>query len=347
MASAIWSGAVAFGLVNVPVQMFSATHDQTVRFHQFERGTTSRIRNQRVNEDTGDVVEFHDIVKGYDLGDGDYVMVSPQELEAVEPGRSRTIEITDFVNAADIDSIYFDKAYYLAPREESAARAYELLVSAMTDTGRTAVATFVMRAKQYLAAIRPMGNVLTLETMFFHNEVRSPATVLDRLPSSGEVSQRDLDTAITLVEAMTTKWDPANYSDTFRDRVLELIEAKRAGEKIVARDDEPKSATVVDLMGKLQESVEAARRKRPGHAVRPDTGGVPATGAAADTAIRAAADRSADADDVEPGADDLEARSKSELYDLARDLDLPGRSSMTKDELVDAIRVAQATPRAS
>lgn len=325
MARAIWSGSVAFGLVNVPVQLFSATQDLTVQFHQFERGTSSRIRYRRVNEDTGEEVDYDDIVKGHEIADGEYVIVTPEELEAVEPGRSRTIEITDFVDAADIDPIYYQKTYFLGPRDETAARAYQLLVRAMADTGRTAIATFVMRSKQYLAAIRPMGDVLTLETMFFAEEVRDAHEEIDQLPTSAEVRSRDFDTAATLIDAMTTEWDPSNYRDTYRDRVLELIEAKQAGEEIVTTAEEPTSAEVVDLMAKLEESVAAARGRRPGNSHQAEPIGR-----------------------RRPGGDDgLTTMSKSELYDIAQELDIAGRSSMTKDDLIGAIQGARTGRRAS
>ena len=324
MARAIWSGSVAFGLVNVPVQLFSATEDRTVHFHQFERGTTSRIRYRRVNEDTGEEVDYDDIVKGYDLGDGEYVLVTPEELEAVEPGRSRTIEITDFVDAAEIDPIYYQKTYFLAPRDDSAAKAYRLLVRAMTESERIAVATFVMRSKQYLAALRPIDDVLTLETMYFAEEVRDAHEEIDQLPTSVDVGSRDLETAGVLIDAMTTEWNPSNYRDTYRDRVLDLIDAKRAGEEIVTTTDEPAHAEVVDLMAVLEQSVDAARRHRPGNEHQ-------ATPAGRRT----------------QGRDDLGGLSKSDVYEIAQDLDIVGRSSMTKDELIDAVRSARTAQRAS
>jgi DNA end-binding protein Ku len=319
MARSIWSGSLAFGLVNVPVGLYSATHDLTVRFHQFERGTSSRIRYRRVNEDTGEEVDYGDIVKGHDVGGGEYVIVTPEELEEVEPGRSRTIEITDFVDADDIDPIHYQKTYYLAPADDAAARAYALLRTAMLETGRTAIATFVMRSKQYLAAVRATGEVLTLETMFFGEEVRDPIEEIDDLPADAEVSSRDLDTAITLIDALTTPWDPSNYTDTYRARVLELIDAKRRGEDVVVSRDREPSAEVVDLMSVLQRSVDDARGRRPGNAHQRRS-------------IRAGRGR-------EP--DDAAAMTKAELYDVAQQLDVPGRSSMSKDELLDAVTAAR------
>ena len=170
MARSIWTGSLSFGLVNVPVKLYSATHEHEVSFHQFQKGTSSRIRYKRVNEDTGDEVDFEDIVKGAEIDDGRYVIITPEELESVEPGKSRTIDITDFVDAAEIDPIYFQKSYYLGPADDTAKKAYALLAHAMEKAERIGIATFVMRDKQYLAAIRPHDGLLLLETMFFADE---------------------------------------------------------------------------------------------------------------------------------------------------------------------------------
>ncbi len=175
MARAIWTGSISFGLVSIPVGLFSATDDHTIHFHQFERGTSDRVRNKRVNERTGDEVDFADIVKGADVGDGEHVIVEPEELEAIAPGRSRDLEISDFVDLDEIDPLYFQKTYWLAPTAEQYSRPYALLLAAMTQTNRAAIGTFVMRGKQYLAAIRPDDNVLALETLHFADEVRDPA----------------------------------------------------------------------------------------------------------------------------------------------------------------------------
>ena len=155
MAKAIWTGSLSFGLVNVPVGLYSATEDRSIHFNQFRAGTSERVRNKRVGEQTGDEVAYADIVKGYDLGGGEYVILTPEELASVAPGPSRTIEVTDFVELADIDPIYFDKPYFLAPHGKNGDRAYELLRQVMADTNKVAIATFVMRDKQYLVAIRP------------------------------------------------------------------------------------------------------------------------------------------------------------------------------------------------
>jgi DNA end-binding protein Ku len=279
MARAIWTGALSFGLVNVPVELFTATEDKTVHFNQFQAGTSDRVRNKRVNERTGDEVEYSQIVKGYELGAGEYVMVEPEELEGVEPGRSRTIEITDFVDLGEIEPIYYRKAYYLAPRGAEALRAYSLLRQVMTDTTKVGIATFVLRGKQHLVAVRPGHEVLVLETMYFADEVRDPVEEIPGLPLDQTFKGRELDTAKLLVDSMSSRWDPANYRDTYRERVEELIAAKRKGEVVVTERAGSDRGKVVDLMEALRASVEAAREHHPGNRDVPPLVERPAVGA--------------------------------------------------------------------
>ena len=262
MARAIWSGSISFGLVNVPVGLYSATEDKTVHFNQFQEGTDDRVRNKRVNEETGKEVEYSDIVKGYDLGDGRHVIVTQEELAEIEPGKSSSIEITDFVEAAEIDPIHYRKSYYLAPKSDDAARAYGLLRQAMEKAERIGIATFVMRGKQYLAAIRPHDKVLLLETMYFGDEIRSPADELPEIPRKPKFSDRDLKMALDLIDSLTTRWKPENYTDTYRDRVLQLVKAKGKGREVVVDDEAEASGEVVDLMEALRKSVEAAKSRR-------------------------------------------------------------------------------------
>jgi DNA end-binding protein Ku len=266
VARAIWTGSVSFGLVNVPVGLFSATEDHDVHFHQFEKGTSSRVRNQRVNEDTGDEVAYKDVVKGAELDDGGYVMLTQEELESVEPGRSRTIDISDFVDAAEIDPVFYQKSYYLAPTDDAAKKAYTLLLKAMEKAERIGVATFVMRGKQYLAAIRPQDKVLVLETMFFADEVRDPAEELDQLPTRTQVSKKDLDMAVKLITSLTTPWKPENYRDTYTERVQQLIAAKKKNREVVLPETaEETEGKVVDLLSALQASLDQARGHKPGN----------------------------------------------------------------------------------
>lgn len=259
MARSIWTGSVSFGLVNVPVGLYSATDDHTVHFSQFEKNTPDRIRYRRVNEKSGEEVDYSDIVKGFDIGGGDYVIVTPDELEEVEPGRSRNIEISDFVEQSQIDPIYYRNTYYLAPQGEGAERPYGLLLQAMQSADRVAIATFVMRGKQYLAAIRPAGDVLALETMYFADEIRDPSQELDGLPSGQKFQKRELDMARSLIDSMTTEWKPQQYQDTYRDRVMALIEAKGRGEAVVREGEGDESAPVLDLVQALQRSLGKAK----------------------------------------------------------------------------------------
>jgi DNA end-binding protein Ku len=263
MARPIWTGSVAFGLVNVPVALYSATEDKTVQFNQFEAGTADRIRYKRVNERTGREVELPDIVRGHEVTKGDYVLVTDEELEAVAPGRSRTIDITDFVDLAEIDPIYYRRTYYLGPRGDEAARPYALLHRAMAETGKAGIATFVMHGKQYLVAIRAKDDVLALQTMYFTDEVRDPATVLGNLPTGEKLSSRELPIAKQLVESMTSAWNPGNYQDTYREQVEGLIERKRKGDQAIT-EGEPEPERVTDLIEALRRSAEQMKSRRSG-----------------------------------------------------------------------------------
>jgi DNA end-binding protein Ku len=271
MARAIWTGSLAFGLVNVPVGLYPATEDKTIHFNQFQEGTSDRIRYKRVNERTGREVDLAHIVRGHEISKGEYVLVTDEELEAVEPGRSRTIEIIDFVDLDEIDPIYFQKTYYLAPQGEGAERAYGLLRQAMAATGKAGIATFVMRGKQYLAAVRAEEDVLVLEMMFFADEVRDPRDEIENLPAQHAVSRRELTIAKQLIESMATAWQPENYRDSYRERVEDLIERKRRGEEIVSESAPPEEGRVVDLMDALRRSAEAAQARGTGKGSR--TGG--------------------------------------------------------------------------
>ena len=264
MARSIWTGALAFGLVNIPVGLYAATEDRTVHFNQFQKGTSDRIRYKRVNERTGDEVNYRDIVKGREVDDDTYVLLTDDELEAVEPGRTRTIDITNFVDLAEVDPIYFQRTYYLAPRGDGADRSYELLHQAMAATNRVGIATFVMRSKEYLVAVRPQQEVLALETMYFADEIRDAIEATGYEPSGQQAKPRELTIARQLIESMTTDWDPASYHDSYRERVEELIESKRTGEKIETAAPAPRASKVVDLTETLRRSVEEARGRRTG-----------------------------------------------------------------------------------
>jgi DNA end-binding protein Ku len=338
---------LSFGLVNIPVGLYSATEDKAIRFHQFQEGTSDRIRNKRVNERTGEEVEYADIVKGYDIGGGEYVIVLPEELEGVEPGSSRTIEIVDFVDLEAIDPIYYKSSYYLAPQGNDAQRAYELLRQAMGTTKKTGIATFVMRSKQHLVAVRPEENVLVLETMYFGDEVRDPVQEIGSLPGKISFKGREIDTAKLLIDSMSADWSPENYTDTYRERVEELIARKRQGEIVVTDTGAKEAAPVVDLMDALQASVKAARGHRPGNAqvsplVPAKSGTAAKAGRAGKATPATAATKAAKAAKTASTGEDLSGLSKAELSKRAGDLGIAGRSKMTRDELESAVADATA-----
>jgi DNA end-binding protein Ku len=260
MPRAIWSGSISFGLVNVPIKLYSATEQKDIAFHQFAEGTDDRIRNKRVNERTGKEVEYKDIVKGYEVSKGKYVIVTPDELESVEPGQTKTIDIEDFVALPDVDPIYFEKTYYIAPdRGEGPKRAYALLREAMKKSDKIAVGRFVMRTKQYLVALRPIDDVLALSTLYFADEIRDRKDL--EVPGKLKIADREMDIAMRLIDSLTSPWKPERYEDTYRSEVLKLVKAKAKGKEIVT-EREAAPAPVTDLLAALEASVAEARQKR-------------------------------------------------------------------------------------
>ena len=259
MPRSIWSGAISFGLVNVPVKVYSATSTKTVRFHQLDAKTGTRIAQRRVNPQTGEEVPFEDLIKGYELTRDRYVVIRPEELDAISPEKSRTIDIEDFVDLADIDPVYYDHPYWLVP-DKGAAKAYALLLKAMEESGKVAIARVVLRNKEHLVALRPAGGGLMMETMNFHDEV-VPAEDLDELLAAGEAtaSEREVAMAKQLIESLTTAFEPTRYSDTYREKVLELIERKAAGEDVAVQPEAPAPARVPDLMAALEASLAAVK----------------------------------------------------------------------------------------
>jgi DNA end-binding protein Ku len=260
MPRSIWSGAISFGLVNVPVKLFTATSPKTVRFHQLNEKTGARIQQKRVDPSTGEEVPFDQIVKGYELTRDRYVIVRPEELESLAPEKTRTIDIEDFVELSDIDPIYFDHAYYLVP-DKGAAKAYGLLLEAMKQSGKVAIARVVLRSKEQLVAIRPAEDALVMETMIFHDEV-VPPEVLDDLPAAEDrqIAERELKMARQLVDSLTSEFDPSRYKDEYREKVLDLIERKAAGEEIAVPPEAPAPARVPDLMAALEASLAAVKK---------------------------------------------------------------------------------------
>jgi len=257
MARAIWSGAISFGLVNVPVKLYSATSPKTVRFHQLSSKTGARIRQKRVDPSTGDEVPFEEIVKGYEITPEHYVMISPEELDALDPKATKTIDIEEFVDLEEIDPIYYDHSYYLAP-SAGGAKPYRLLLEAMRESGKVGIGRVVLRSKQQLCALRPTGEVLTMSTMLFGDEVLAPER-LDELEAidEAEASQREVTMARQLIDSLSSEFDPEKFHDEYRERVLELIERKAAGEEIAVQPEAEEPVAAPDLMAALEASLAA------------------------------------------------------------------------------------------
>jgi DNA end-binding protein Ku len=255
----MWSGAISFGLVNVPVKLYSAVSRKTVRFHQLNGKTGTRIAQKRVDPSTGDEVNYEDIVKGYELTKERYVVITPEELEALDPEKSRTIDIEDFVDLADIDPVYYDHPYYLVP-DKGAAKAYGLLLDAMREAGKVAIARVVIRSKEQLVAIRPRDGVLAMETMLFADEV-VPTDSLEEMATDGNVktSDRELTMARQLIDSLSSDFEPEKYHDEYRERVLDLIERKAQGETIVIEEPTKEPEQVPDLMAALEASIAGAK----------------------------------------------------------------------------------------
>ena len=262
MARAIWSGAISFGLVNIPVKLYSAVSRKTVRFHQLDREDNQRIQQKRVNPRTGEEVPFENLVKGYELAPDRYVVITPEELDGLEPQKTKTIDIEDFVDLSEIDPIYYDHPYYLVA-DKGAEKAYKLLLEAMKESGKVAIARVVIRSKENLVAIRPLDGVLTMETMLFGDEVVPPDGIED-IPSSdgkAKTSAREVEMAKQLIDSLTAEFDPDKYRDEYRDRVLDMIERKADGQDVVVEVPEEEPQKVPDLMAALEASIKGAKRQ--------------------------------------------------------------------------------------
>jgi DNA end-binding protein Ku len=260
MARAIWSGSISFGLLNVPVKLYSAVSKKNVSFRELRAEDGSRIRHKRVAEADGEEVPYEEIVKGYEIAPEQYVVLTREELEELDPKKTRAIEIQDFVDLDEIDPIYFDHPYYLGP-DKGAEKAYALLVKAMRESSKVAIARFVLRNKENLAAIRAMDDVLTMATMRFADEVVSPKEIEEVVSENGEAPKKqELEMAKQLIDSLAGDFDPTKYEDEYRNELLDLIERKAKGEKVVsAVSEEPEPTKAPDLMAALEESLAAVK----------------------------------------------------------------------------------------
>jgi DNA end-binding protein Ku len=258
----MWTGAISFGMVSVPVKLYSALNRKTVRFHQLSGKSGVRVAQKRVDPQTGEEVPYESIVKGYEIAPDRYVVIEPGELEALQPKKAKTIEIEDFVELSEIDPVFYDHPYYLAPGP-GGAKPYRLLLEAMRQTGKVAIARVVIRSKEQLVAIRPMGDALGMATMIFPDEVLPPER-LDEIVDAAEVNttKRELDIAEQLIDSLAGHFDSDKYRDTYREEVLALIERKAQGKAIAVQPaPEEVAAPAPDLMSALKASLDAVRAR--------------------------------------------------------------------------------------
>jgi DNA end-binding protein Ku len=265
MARAIWSGSISFGLLNVPVKLYSAVARRGIALREIRESDSARIKHRRVAEGTDEEVPYEKIIKAYEITKDRYVPLSKDELASLDPKKTRAIEVQDFVEISEIDPIYFDSPYYLGPAD-GAEKAYLLLAEAMEQSGKVAIARFVFRNKEHLAAIRPGDGVLTLTTMRFADEVVPPDELEDVLPSEKpKIGKREVEMAEQLIDSLTRDFDPTLYRDEYREELLAMIERKAAGEDVVAAPQEDREPTKApDLMAALEQSIADVRSKRDG-----------------------------------------------------------------------------------
>jgi DNA end-binding protein Ku len=257
MARPIWSGTISFGLVSVPVRMYSATESKELKFHFLHKDDLTPIGYDKVRKDTGEHVDSDDIVRGFEIEKGRFVELTEEDLDRLDIELTHSIDICDFVDIEEIDPIYFRKAYYLLP-QEGAEKPYRLLLRALEESGKVGIAKVVIRKKQHLAALRPWNQVILLETMYFADEIRKPESV----DAGGKLRPAELEMARSLVDNLSDSFDPEKYDDTYRKELLDLLREKAETGEISAPAEEPEEAEVVDLMSALRESVERTKRQQ-------------------------------------------------------------------------------------
>lgn len=337
MVNPVWTGTLTFGMVSLSVRLYSARERHGPVMHQFQRGTSDRIRYKRVNERTGKEVSRDDIVRGarVDEDDGeDYVVLEPQDLESILPARSRAMEIRGFVPRQQVDPLWYAATYFVGPKERAAAKPYRLLCSALERTGRLGLATFIMRDREHLVLVGPQQGVLSASTLWWPDEIRAPEDVMPPI-AEADLSESELGLAEQLVEAMAADWEPSDYSDAYEQRLEELIEAKGKGRTISYQEEEPEErGTVVELTDALRESLKNRKKNGNGSGGKQKGGG----------STRARAPSPRRAQEGEESADRPAKQTKKELLKEAGDLEIQGRSKMSRDELAEAVEEARNAP---
>ncbi len=260
MARAIWSGSISFGLLNVPVRLYSAVARRNIALREIRESDSARIKHRRFADGTDEEVPYEEIIKAFEITPGRYVPLTKEEMGALAPEKTRAIEVQDFVDIEEIDPMFFDSPYYLGPAD-GAEKAYSLLAAAMEKSGKAAVAHFVFRNKEHLAAIRASKGVLTLTTMRFADEVVPASELDDVLPQKqGKVAKKEQQMAEQLIESLSTEFEPSAYRDEYREQLMSLIEQKAEGKEIVASEtEEPKPTKAPDLMAALEQSIAAVK----------------------------------------------------------------------------------------
>ena len=269
----IWKGAISFGLVNIPVQLMSAEESPALKFNMIDERDHASIKYQRVNAETGKEVPWENIVKAYEFTDGSYVVVTDEDFEKADPKASKTIEIEQFIEAAELNPMYLEKPYYVTP-VKGGEKPYILLRDAMKESGRVAIGRVTIRTKQSMAAILPVGEALVLNLLRYADELRGTGELA--LPESAKISDKEMDLALSLIDGLTAKWDPEQFTDTYTDALLARIEAKAKLKGKELPDEEPEVTTaspakVVDIMDLLKQSIEAKGKKAPGKAADEET----------------------------------------------------------------------------
>lgn len=313
MPRPVWSGTISFGLVAIPVKLYSAVNSKSIAFNQLDDRTMERIRLKKVSASTGEEVPPEHIVKGYEISDGNYVVVDMDELEPLLPVPTKTIDLEEFVDLDEIDPVFYNSSYVLAP--DKITKPYALLARAMEDGGKVAIGRFVMRTKQYLAAIRSVEGRLMMSTMVFADEVVAPQSIPGLEEVEDEVlTEREMTMAISLVESMSGPFEPEKYHDTYREEVLALIERKADGLGLEPVETTAPAANVVDLMAALEASVNAAKAARTRHpAGGPEklTEARPRAKAASGSKARSKAAAPAEEDEAEAPAPKKRARKSA------------------------------------
>lgn len=256
MMRSLWTGSIAFGLVNIPIRLFTAVKDKSIRFHMMSPNGSCRLHQKLYCPDTGKEYNFSETTRAYDLGAGDHVLIKPEDLEKLKPEKGNSIDIVDFTKEQDVDPIFFEKTYYLGP-DRRAGKAYKLLFEVMRATEMVAIGRFIMRNKEYLCLLRPYRDVICLDTLNYSDEVLTPHEIpnLQKELKGVKVTAKELEMGKRLVEKMITKFDPTQYEDEYRKSVKKLIQAKARGAKPVLKQTGAPKAKVINLMDALQKSM--------------------------------------------------------------------------------------------